>query len=274
MQVRNAIQYGDFTDVARFYRYRPSYADAVLRCLANYVGPADRDFKVADVAAGTGVIARALAQMGMSGFAIEPNEGMFAEGSRDCADLTGFRWINAKAEQCGLADGSVDWICVGSAVHWMDWNLALREFSRILRRNGYLSVLYNLSDFDHDPLQAAVERRVNELVRGLRRARTPIVERMATLEDALVSSGLFADCLFTEAAHTTIMSVENYLCVLQTAHDLRSQMPADTWNEFLSWVRKLLIQSNTVNLVYRTSAWTVQKRSSPTSRSGCQAHDI
>jgi SAM-dependent methyltransferase len=126
-----------------YARYRPGYpADAVDALLQGL----PRACRVADVAAGTGILSRLLAARGARVLAVEPNASMRAAA----ASHPDVDWIDGTAEATGLSDGSVDLVTIAQAFHWVDVPSALREFARILRPDGRLAIMWNRRSRD-DP---------------------------------------------------------------------------------------------------------------------------
>lgn len=78
------MKHGDFTELAKYYVDRPGYSKVVLRCLKSYVFNSIGEGKVADIGAGTGKLTEDLAEIGLSGFAVEPNAAM-REEAKMCA---------------------------------------------------------------------------------------------------------------------------------------------------------------------------------------------
>ncbi len=79
------MKHGDFTELAKFYVNRPGYSKIVLQCLKNHIFNSIGEGKVADIGAGTGKLTENLAEIGLSGFAVEPNEAMRAEATQNTA---------------------------------------------------------------------------------------------------------------------------------------------------------------------------------------------
>jgi SAM-dependent methyltransferase len=140
---------GRFDGLGSVYaKHRPDYpADAIDWILEKL----PREGLIADVGAGTGILSRQIAQRGFRVIGIEPNESMRAEA----AQLTNARidYRDGAAESTGLASKSIDGAAVGQAFHWFDRESALREFHRILRPGGWLSLLWNIAD-EADPFTA------------------------------------------------------------------------------------------------------------------------
>ena len=98
---------------------------------------------IADIGAGTGMVARLFLEAGNSVTAVEPNAEMRKACVRSLHGFAGFTAVDATAEQTGLAAGSVDMVSVGRAFHWFDQARALVEFERILKPGGWVVVLAN-----------------------------------------------------------------------------------------------------------------------------------
>ncbi len=77
------MKHGDFTELAKFYVNRPGYSKVVLECLKNHVFNTVGKGKVADIGAGTGKLTENLAEIGLCGFAVEPNAAMRAEAAQN-----------------------------------------------------------------------------------------------------------------------------------------------------------------------------------------------
>ncbi|MBH1933879.1 class I SAM-dependent methyltransferase [Streptomyces sp. AV19] len=147
MTFPNAASTALFSDRSHHYaRYRPSYPAATLDLLRQHV-PAPAD--AADVAAGTGILSRALAAAGYRTVAVEPNRAMRAE--IEAGAVPGLRVVEGTGESTGLPDGSVDLITVAQAVHWLDPVAAPAEFRRIARPGCRAAVVWNTRDFTATP---------------------------------------------------------------------------------------------------------------------------
>ena len=132
-----------FSDrVENYVRYRPGYPLDVIETLKSECGLTPADV-VADIASGTGIWTRMLLEQGNAVFGIEPNPEMREAGEHLLAVFPNFTSVRGAAEATTLPDHSVDFVTAAQAAHWFNRNLARREFARILKRDGWLVLLWN-----------------------------------------------------------------------------------------------------------------------------------
>ena len=124
-----------FGAVARDYdRVRPSPPSEAV----DWLLPARRDV-VVDLAAGTGLLTRALAGKVGHVIAVEPDERMRSVLQARSADV---EVLAGRGEAIPLPDASADAVFVSSAWHWMDPERAVPEISRVLRDGGRFGVIW------------------------------------------------------------------------------------------------------------------------------------
>lgn len=130
-----------FSDRARDYaKYRPSYPAEAIDSIVE--GLNSSAIIAADIGAGTGISARLLADRGVKVLAIEPNQAMKQAAIPNL--LVEFR--AGSAENTGLANNSVDLITCFQAFHWFDPEPTLVEFTRILKPQGKIALVWNDRD--------------------------------------------------------------------------------------------------------------------------------
>ena len=108
-----------------------------------------------DLAAGTGMLTRALAARGLAVTAIEPVDEMrelIASGER-------VRILGGTAEAITVAARSADAVTVAQAFHWFDAARALPEIHRVLRPGGVLALVWNRRRMEDE-----IHRRIDELL--------------------------------------------------------------------------------------------------------------
>jgi SAM-dependent methyltransferase len=131
--------------VAEYERYRLRYPAAVLEVLREQCGLLDTDV-IADVGAGTGMLAELFLENGNLVMAVEPNAEMRAACARLRERYDGLTVLDAAAEATMLGDASVNFVVVGRAWHWFDQDKAVAEFRRILKSGGWVTIVGNRRD--------------------------------------------------------------------------------------------------------------------------------
>jgi SAM-dependent methyltransferase len=140
-----------FSDrVENYVRYRPGYPAEVVEALQTecWLTPAHI---VADIASGTGIWTRMLLENGNRVFGVEPNAEMRQAGERLLAEFPNFVSVTGTAEATSLEQQSVDFVTAAQAAHWFDRAAARKEFARILRKSGWLALLWNERITDSTP---------------------------------------------------------------------------------------------------------------------------
>ncbi|MFN4150998.1 MAG: class I SAM-dependent methyltransferase, partial [Candidatus Sericytochromatia bacterium] len=84
-----------------------------------------------------------LLENGYRVYGIEPNKEMREAGENFLSKYSKFTSINANAENTNLDDKSIDLITVAQAFHWFDLEKVKIEFSRVLKEDGYVALIWN-----------------------------------------------------------------------------------------------------------------------------------
>jgi ubiquinone/menaquinone biosynthesis C-methylase UbiE len=149
--------------VQAYLAYRPRFPREIVPFLRQHdalpVGAV-----VADIGAGTGMLAEVFLEAGHRVLAVEPNGEMLETCRALAAQHRALEVVEGTAEATTLQDASVDLIAVGRAMHWFDWPQAHREFTRILRPAGWV---LNASN-GHSDNGAPVSKRLSEILRKYR----------------------------------------------------------------------------------------------------------
>jgi SAM-dependent methyltransferase len=124
---------------AEYDDVRPEYAPEALD-RAEYALGLRRESRVIDLAAGSGVLTRALADRFDGIVAVEPSSEMRAVLT---ARSAGIEVLAGTAEGIPLPDDSADAVFVGDAFHWFDGEAAVAELKRVLRPHGGVALLWN-----------------------------------------------------------------------------------------------------------------------------------
>ena len=140
-----------------YAKYRPRYPQEVIETLRNECRLVS-SMLIADVGSGTGGLTELFLQNGNRVFAVEPNREMREAAERLLQTYPGFISIAGKAENTTLDNESVDFVVVGQAFHWFEVQEARREFLRILKRPGWVMVVWNEREFDTTPFMIAYDQ--------------------------------------------------------------------------------------------------------------------
>ena len=136
---------GRFTGLASTYaQYRPDYPPAAIDFIQNHCGLTPRSVLV-DVGCGTGISSRLFAARGLQVIGIEPNADMRSKAQAEHVPVGSPvpEYRDGKAEATGLPDGSADAVVAAQAFHWFQPEAALVEFHRILKRGGWVALVWN-----------------------------------------------------------------------------------------------------------------------------------
>lgn len=132
-------------------RFRPGYPAALIDFLARAAPGCSHAW---DCATGTGQAAVALATRFGQVIATDASAAQLAYAVRHPR----VAYVVARAEDCGLADDSVDLVTVAQALHWFDLERFYAEVHRVARPGAVFAAwTYSLADADAavDPLVAA-----------------------------------------------------------------------------------------------------------------------
>lgn len=251
------MKHGDFTELAKFYGNRPGYSKVVLECLKNHVFNTVGEGKVADIGAGTGKLTENLVEIGLNGFAVEPNEAMRAEAAKHPWGEK-FIWSEGYAETIGLEDNCVNWALMGSSFHWADSEQAVREFYRILVPGGFFTAIWNPRDIESSELHQRIEEVVYSEVSGMKRVSSGKAITTEEMKEKLLSGGYFKDILFTEAPHTEVMSKERYMNTWKSVNDIQVQAGEEGFQRIMDKIEIIIKDLDEIEVPYLSRSWTVQ----------------
>ena len=128
--------------VESYVRSRPSYPQALIELLEVECGLTP-GWAVADIGSGTGILSRLFLESGCRVYGVEPNLEMRRAGEALLATHRFFTSLDGTAEDTGLPDAAVDLVAAGQAFHWFEAKAARREFSRLLRPQGWVVLVWN-----------------------------------------------------------------------------------------------------------------------------------
>ena len=133
--------------VANYIRYRPSYPAETISFLLESIGIAAGGV-VADLGSGTGIWSRLLLEAALEVRGVEPNAEMRQAAESALGSCDRFQSLSGRSDQTGLEPGSVDLITAAQAFHWFDVPATRKECMRILKPDGFVSLLWNERQID------------------------------------------------------------------------------------------------------------------------------
>jgi non-ribosomal peptide synthetase component F/precorrin-6B methylase 2/acyl carrier protein len=123
-----------------YARNRLDYSPRAIEAIVAIAGLGKASV-IADLGAGTGMLARRFADRVGRVFAIEPNDEMRAQALSALGRRASVQLTRGTAHDTGLPDRSVDAVMAGRAIQWFDPAPAQAEIRRILRPGGWLIVV-------------------------------------------------------------------------------------------------------------------------------------
>ena len=137
-----APRYGkQFQDrsIVEAYHHRPPYPAEVFDILAGLVKGEPR--RVLDIGCGTGYIARNLIERVEEIDAVDFSQNMIEMGKTfPNGNNPHLHWLFGPVEEVEL-NPPYALLTAGESLHWMDWNIVLPRFHKVLKPGGYLAIV-------------------------------------------------------------------------------------------------------------------------------------
>lgn len=254
------MAHGDFSGLATAYAaHRPGYGPDAVRLMLGVLGRPAAALDATDVGAGTGIWTRQLHHAGFRQVAaVEPNDAMRQAGEATSAGLD-IAWHRGSAEATGLPGGCADLLTMASSFHWADFPVALAEFRRVLRPQGWFAALWNTRYLDRSPLLLEIEAELKRLVPELKRVSSGTSEFTGGLVERLMAADGWGDPVYAECYHTEAMSRDRYIGAWRSVNDVQVQAGPERFAAFIDLVERRLAAVPTLDCRYRTRIWMVQR---------------
>lgn len=158
-----------FSSQAQNYRnYRPTYPKAMVELIFSQL----KSPVVADFGSGTGKLSGLLIDNAKTLYSIEPNRKMRQYAEEFLGNCANYISLAASAENTTLPDSCVDIITAAESFHWFDNENTHSEMRRILKKNGYVFLIWNVfggNDYDDEILQlkTAYRAKKNQKTSGI-----------------------------------------------------------------------------------------------------------
>jgi SAM-dependent methyltransferase len=147
-----------FSDrVENYVHFRPRYPDEVIAMLKSDAGLAP-EAVIADVGSGTGISTEPFLRVGCTVFGVEPNREMREAAEKFLAGYPAFHSVNGTAGATTLEACTVDIVVAAQAFHWFNTAGTRAEFSRILKPDGQVVLMWNERKLDATPFLRDYEK--------------------------------------------------------------------------------------------------------------------
>lgn len=252
------MKQGDFTTLAKFYVDRPGYSVELLSYIRDHIKARNGIDRIvaADVGAGTGKLTENLEEIGVTGYAVEPNDAMRAEGERIFAKRNTFLWKKGAAEETGLDDECVHWVLMGSSFHWTDAPRASAEFKRILKPGGFFTAIWNPREIGRSPLHKEIEEMIYREVPRLKRVSSGSTVTTDAIEEKLRDH--FQKIVFLETRYEEIMTKERYLNIWRSVNDIQAQAGEEGFRRIMENISDILADREEIAVPYKARSWTAE----------------
>jgi len=147
--------------VDNYVKYRPHYPAEIIDYLKKE-NVLNNSSVIADIGSGTGFSSELFLANGNTVYGVEPNKEMREAGEKYLSGYKNFISVNGTAENTTLNESSIDIIIAGQAFHWFNLDKTKIEFSRILKKNGYIVLFWNIRKWNDTPLSTEYENLLNK----------------------------------------------------------------------------------------------------------------
>lgn len=231
-----------------YAKHRPGYPAEALQFIIAHCGLAQGS-SIADVGCGTGISSRCFADHGFRVAGIEPNAEMHASAiAQNLGKIGELLFFIGSGEATGMPSAEFDAVTAAQSFHWMNHNLALKEFWRILKPGGWVVLLWNECD-KNDPFSAAYQATLEAVPDPLSR------EMLSKTGEALLNSSMFKECSLRQFKNQQILGQDELLGLAFSNSYARGQ------NQLVSKLEMLFARHQVkrkVVLQYQTSVYTGQ----------------
>lgn len=137
-------------------KYRPDYPYGLITFLKKE-GILKPESIIADIGSGTGISSELFLKEGNVVYGVEPNREMRHAAQKLLSGYKSFCSIDGTAEITMLPTHEIDLIIAGQSFHWFDKGKCKTEFSRILKSDGNVILIWNDRRTNSTPFLTAHE---------------------------------------------------------------------------------------------------------------------
>jgi ubiquinone/menaquinone biosynthesis C-methylase UbiE len=248
---------GRFAGLADVYaRSRPTYPKEMIDLLISRCGLGGNSL-IVDVGSGTGISSRLFASHDIPVVGIEPNQEMRSAAEAEPWEelFPPLQYRAGQAEATDLPDQIANLVLAAQAFHWFKPELALAEFHRILKSDGWTALVWNERD-EADPFTAAYGKviRTTPKAAGIEGPRRQAGDR-------LLVSPLFQHAQRLTFRHEQTVDQEGLVSrALSASYAPRDPNDIRAFTQALQEVFARFEKNWEVTIAYETSLFLAQKR--------------
>lgn len=191
--------------------------------------------------------------------AIEPNDAMRQRGENDSSNYS-IEWHSGTGEKTGLGDQFCDLVTMASSFHWVDFDLALDEFRRLLRPGGWFVALWVTRKTEVNPVLVEVEDVLHSIAPNLNRVSSGRGNFVESLSDRFWRRPGFDEIVHIESRHVEFQDLDTYIGAWRSVNDIQSQLGPDKFEQFLDRATAIISKAGgKVEATYLTRAWGVRR---------------
>jgi SAM-dependent methyltransferase len=128
--------------VENYIKFRPDYPTEIIIFLKKKINFLS-SWVIADIGSGTGILSKLFLENGNLVFGVEPNDEMRRAGEIQLKDYSNFNSLKGSSETTGIKSNYISLITAGQAFHWFNAGESKKEFKRILKKDGYVILIWN-----------------------------------------------------------------------------------------------------------------------------------
>jgi SAM-dependent methyltransferase len=237
-----------------FERVRPSYPERLVDDVVALVGLPCR---AVDADAGTGKATIQLAQRGVEGVAVEPDEVMAALARRNLANYPGWRVDVSDFEDWEPAAGETfDLVTCAQAWHWIDRDRGTSRAERLLHPGGWLAIFGEAPDPPDISLRREIDVAYAEWAPG-------IPARLRAPEERVTPGSAFGPATVREYPGSRDYTAPEWVDLLGTSSDHRI-LPPERREPLLAAIAAAIERhGGTYRHHYVCELWAAQRREEP-----------
>jgi len=242
----------DYTGLAEAYLNRPDYSSYAIDNMIKIMGLKPGN-KVADIGAGVAHLTLHLLRNGLDVIAIEPNNDMRNTGINRTNGIENLEWIEATCENTNQKSAKFDAVFYGSSFNVCDKNSAFDEAYRILKKNGWIAIMFNHRDLE-DNIQKEIEQIIFNYIPDYDYGSRRIDQTFALME-----SIYFREVLHINSIVLHKQSINDVITAWRSHATLKRQA-GKAFERIVDEIESYLLSlgCDSIEIPYRTNIWISQ----------------